>query len=632
MTSSFQLNRLRVVRRGQPVYDQVFHNGVNIIRGENGCGKSTIADFIFYILGGEFEKWKAAASQCDEVQAEVATSGGTLSIKRAVGKAQTPAYVYFGDMAAAETQALDNWLSFPIRRQESRESFSQIMFRAAGIPEAQSQGSANITMNQILRLLYADQRTPAAFLFKYENFDTREIRDAVGDLVCGLSVYEVYDCVLALRARKAEFDEASRKLIALVESLPVEEGLANIDTIDARIRELGSEERSVVEEARRVDEVVDSKQTTRFLTERRSALSKLTKLKNKIRKREDEVEVIAYEISEASRFNDYLAGLSEKLPRAQASAEMIGNIEFTHCPACLSLLDQPSDSAHCSVCGAETDREREQSRYLSIRLDVDIQAREGKQLLLEKEGKKDRLQRELRELNREYEVMLGDFGSKYDISISPRESYLASKHNRLGQIGREREYLGRLRERALEIRKLSEEKARLQGEITEMSDHLKVLEIQSQRRRSVALSSIADIARGLLHSDLERQKEFKAAEGVSIRFGDNALSVDGEMNFADSSSVILKNAAILSIFSAATLDQKFYHPRFVLLDNVEDKGMEMIRSHNFQKLIVARSEAAKIDHQIIFTTSMICPELNIDKYTIGPQYDHTNQTLQFDVA
>ena len=53
--SSFWIRRLRVLRRGAPVYDQSYHLGVNIIRGENGSGKSTIADFIFYILGGEFE-------------------------------------------------------------------------------------------------------------------------------------------------------------------------------------------------------------------------------------------------------------------------------------------------------------------------------------------------------------------------------------------------------------------------------------------------------------------------------------------------------------------------------------------------------------------------------------------------
>jgi len=632
MTASFMLNRLRVIRRGQAVYDQVFHSGVNIIRGENGCGKSTISDFIFYVLGGEFDKWKKAASQCDQVQAELVTTGGVITIKRDIKTAQTPAQAFFGPMRDAERHALDNWMTYPIRRQESRESFSQIIFRAAGIPEAQSQGSANITMNQILRLLYADQRTPAAFLFKFEGFDTREIREAVGDLICGLSVYEVYDAELKLRALKTEFDDASIKLTALIRSLPVEEGLANIDTIDNRVKALNAEEIAVTAEAKNVDQAVDGAQTDRFLAERRAAITKINKLKSKIREAESELETVTFELADLQRFVEYLTDLADKLPRAQVSAELVGNIEFTHCPACLTPLSQTSDTEHCSVCGADTDPEREQSRYLSIKLDLDIQIREARQLFLEKESAQGRYQREIRELNREYEVVLADFSTKYDISISPRESYLASRHQRLGQIGREREYLSRLRERALEIRQLSDEKARLQGEITKVSDGLKALEIQSQKRRAVALTSISDIARELLHSDLPRQKEFLEAQQVSIKFGDNALSVDGDMNFADSSSVILKNTAILSIFSAATFDPNFYHPRFVLLDNVEDKGMEVKRSHNFQKLIVARSEAAKASHQIIFTTSMICPDLNIEQYTIGPEYDHDHHTLEFDVA
>jgi AAA domain len=177
--SFFQLRRLRVMRRGTPVYDQQFHPGVNIIRGENGSGKSTIADFLFYVLGGEFEHWKAAAMACDQVQAELVTQGGVLSLRRDVGKALTPMQVYFGPMSQAAQHGLDAWQIYSIRRGEGRESFSQILFRSSGIPEAQSQGASNITAHQILRLLYADQRTPAPFLFRYENFDTREIREAV---------------------------------------------------------------------------------------------------------------------------------------------------------------------------------------------------------------------------------------------------------------------------------------------------------------------------------------------------------------------------------------------------------------------------------------------------------------------
>jgi len=44
--SRLSLNRFVVFCKGSPAYDEKFHSGVNIIRGENSSGKSTIADFI----------------------------------------------------------------------------------------------------------------------------------------------------------------------------------------------------------------------------------------------------------------------------------------------------------------------------------------------------------------------------------------------------------------------------------------------------------------------------------------------------------------------------------------------------------------------------------------------------------
>ena len=102
-----RLNRLRILCGGRVAYDQQFHNGVNIIRGQNSSGKSTIADFVFYVLGGEFEDWKDAARQCDEAQAEVATPRGRLTLKRHVARAQEPLSVYFGPMSAAGESSLE---------------------------------------------------------------------------------------------------------------------------------------------------------------------------------------------------------------------------------------------------------------------------------------------------------------------------------------------------------------------------------------------------------------------------------------------------------------------------------------------------------------------------------------------
>ncbi|MFC2966839.1 AAA family ATPase [Acidimangrovimonas pyrenivorans] len=627
--SQFHLKRLRVMQSGSPVYDQKFHLGVNIIRGENGSGKSTIADFVFYILGGEFDNWKTVAANCDEVQAEIGTASGVLTLKRSIEKAQTPISVFYGTFEEAADQGLDGWQSYPIRRSASgQESFSQIMFRASGIPEAQSQGAANVTMNQILRLLYSDQRTPASFLFRYESFDTGEIREAVGDLICGIRGYESYEIELELRKLNKQFDELSSQYTSLLRSLPEEEALARVESVDARVAGLEEEYARLSSEIANVDDLVDDQEIKSFVQERKEASSEIRKLRGQIVDIEQQIHTNDLEVTDLTSFISHLEELSDKLPKAQKSSEIIGSIEFTHCPACLSPLHGTSDPDHCILCGSETDPEQERSRYLQIKLDLDIQIRESRQLLEEKETGTAQAKKELRKLRSTYQEKLSEFTVRYEISSSPRESFTAERYQRLGQIDRELRDLARLRERAAELENVSERKATLQGEIDRLKDRQKALDTASETRRRTALTQVSEKAKSFLRQDLDRQDEFRNAKSVVVSFRDNSILVDGELNFAESSNVIVKNAAILSLFAAATEDSEFLHPRFLLMDNVEDKGMEQERSHNFQKIMVEASERAKLDHQIIFTTSMIDPDLDEDQYTIGPHYTHADRTLR----
>jgi hypothetical protein len=64
------------------------------------------------------------------------------------------------------------------------------------------------------------------------------------------------------------------------------------------------------------------------------------------------------------------------------------------------------------------------------------------------------------------------------------------------------------------------------------------------------------------------------------------------------------------------------------MDNIEDKGMTEARSQNFQRLIIAIDNEISSDHQIIFTTSMIAPELDRPELTIGDKYDFNNKSLK----
>jgi hypothetical protein len=624
--SHFQLRRLRVVKSGRSVYDQRFHPGVNIIRGENGSGKSTIADFIFYILGGEFENWKTAAESCDEVQAEILTKQGIVTLRREIGTAQTPMLVFFGSMDDAEKHALDGWNRYPIRRSEGRESFSQIFFRASGIPEAQSQGASNITMHQVLRLLYSDQRTPAAFLFRYESFDPREIREAVGDLLCGLSVYDFYEAELKLRALEKQFDEKNRRFSALIAAMPPEEVLLKA-SVDERLIALTNEYKSITSEIEHADSLVDQGQVDEFLKSRIEAANDVRRIRDQLTTSEGRKHVIELELSDLAKFVQYLEDLADKVGRTETSSEIVGAIEFTHCPACLSALTDGRHAEHCILCGAEIDPEQQRSRYLQIKLDLDIQLRESRQLLDEKEQASFQLEREIRREKREHQEALSAYAVGFEHSTSPRDSFVAQRYQRLGQIDRERRQVEQLRERSLEIEKLGREKSQIQAEIDDIKSRLRAFEAASSTRRRNALTRISDIAKDLLRSDLDRQDEFRNVKSVSLNFPDNSILVDGELNFAESSNVIVKNSAILALFMAACRDIQFYHPRFVLFDNIEDKGMEQDRSHNFQRLIAQASSELSVDHQIIFTTSMIDPALETDELVVGPHYTHERRTL-----
>tara|TARA_R110001606_G_scaffold12369_2_gene54062 strand:- start:30621 stop:32525 length:1905 start_codon:yes stop_codon:yes gene_type:complete len=620
------LKRLQVSRRGHLAYDQKFHEGVNIIRGENGSGKSTIADFIFYILGGDFDDWKDKAEECDEVQAEVATPNGIVTLKRAIGKKTTPVDIFFGSLENAQEHSLEGWQKAPLRRQASKHSFSQIMFNLINVPEAQSEGAANITNHQILRLLYADQRTPASRLFRFESFDTQTIREAVGDLMCGISGYDIYETTLAIRDKQKVFEKVSAEYTGLLKAMPEGKNLHSPIWIRSTITSLIDEKKQLKSDIETVDSKIDENQTKVFLAERKKLATSINKTKSDLKGLESLIEEHQFELVELGNFRGFLENLSAKLKHAEHASETVGSIEFSHCPACLAELKLSTGDV-CNLCGEITDPDEEKAKYAQIKLDVELQTRETNQLINQKEMELKDAKAKQRGEKSLYAKLLTDYSVRYDISSAPREAYLAEKNNRIGQIDQEISYLNDKLTLAEQMDALSLEKQELQAELQGLKDRLRGFEQAAAKRRSIALTNVSRYACSILKDDMDRQEEFQNAENTSVNFHDDAIAVDGKMNFAESSNVFLKNTVILSLLLAAGNDPKFYHPKFLLFDNIEDKGMEPERSHLFQRIIVERATELEVPFQIIFTTSMMNPQLELDDYTIGPHYDHDNRTL-----
>lgn len=626
--SFLRLDRLRVMARGQPVYDQKFHAGVNIIRGDNGSGKSTIADFVHFILGGDFKDWKKAAEICDEVQAEISTPRGKLSLKREKVLGRPPVWVFFGSLEEAGKHGIEGWERYPIQRVQSNASFTEVLFRSMLLPEAQSDGASNITSHQLLRLLYSDQRTPAPRLFRFEPFDKPTIRVAVGDLVCGIKNYDLFEVELEVRDLTSKFDKVDAEWGSLLKSFP-DQTAVSVEKIQSSIQELMTNVSSIEVEIANVDDIVSSDQSKAFDKARHLAAEKLKKLRASLSKTSRVIEETSLEIVEIGRFLEHLEQSLVALAGAEDTAGYLGSIEFSHCPSCLKELKPALAENTCTLCGQPDGDHLLASRYNQIRLDIELQIKESKQLLADENAKHLAAKKHYAKERKNYELSLSEFTASYELSNSPRDAYLADRHSRLGRIHREIYQFETSLQRASELDALTIEKSKLNGLLTAAKDKRTALSRTAQQRRRAALNQISKHAVGILHADVSgAQEEFKNAESVDVSFEDDAVSVDGQMNFAESSNVFLKNAAILSLHLAACQDASFFHPRFALFDNIEDKGMQPKRSHKFQELIVRLSTEMPITNQIIFTTSLMNPNLELEDYVIGPYYDEHNKTLE----
>jgi hypothetical protein len=189
---------------------------VNIIRGDNSSGKSTVLNFLYYGIGGDVSDWSETALLCTRVLTEVSLNGNVATLARDITeKAGQPMEIFGGPMEEALKAPAAGWARYSYRRSESRESFSQILFKLLDIPEASNEASGNVTIHQMLRLMYADQLSPIGTLFKFEQFDPPLLRDTVGRLVFGAYENELYANELRLRELGNEFTSVSSELAAI---------------------------------------------------------------------------------------------------------------------------------------------------------------------------------------------------------------------------------------------------------------------------------------------------------------------------------------------------------------------------------------------------------------------------------
>lgn len=635
MQNNLFLNRLIIVTdEGKIAYDEKFHRGVNIIHGQNSSGKSTIVRFIFFALGGSYGDFVPEALRCQYVTAEVEINGKVYTLKRYLEKTDNgggvkknaPIYIYFGSMEECEEDKRpEKWKCYGYNMSANKRSFSNVLFELMGLPEMKA--DSNITMHQILRLIYLDQESPLSSLFFFEQFDQTFTRETVAELLMGLYDEKLSDDKLdkiKLEDKIAELKQSIKITRQFLDD-PVKQSPG---FLLAQIDQLKKEMDGISEEVRKLREGETQREVQKLEYERMQG--KVAELREQYQQVNDDIERLKADIRDSNYFIHALQKKIEAVDRSIATREYFDKLHLEYCPECLTKIEDNVEEGRCRLCKSPIDNSKGKSQAMRIKLELQFQIRESQKLLeCDNEQLKERtaqsaiLSRDLKAAQEKYDYAVRNVRSSQDERI---DELIQTKGYKEGEIAQ----FNTLLESAEKYERLVNDLNKAEAEHERLSREIAAKESRIRKQRMIIEQAITSNGVYLLQHDQDRQAEFRFATDFKMDFGQNIVYLsDRHIKLSASSSFYLKMAARFALFLSSVQESSMMYPRLIFSDNMEDKGMEEDRSRNFQRILVNRlTELGNPDYQVIFATSNIAQELNTTNYTVGEYYTRENKSLK----
>lgn len=635
MQNNLFLNRLIIVTdEGKIAYDEKFHRGVNIIHGQNSSGKSTIVRFIFFALGGSYGDFVPEALRCQYVTAEVEINGKVYTLKRYLEKTDNgggvkknaPIYIYFGSMEECEEDKRpEKWKCYGYNMSANKRSFSNVLFELMGLPEMKA--DSNITMHQILRLIYLDQESPLSSLFFFEQFDQTFTRETVAELLMGLYDEKLSDDKLdkiKLEDKIAELKQSIKITRQFLDD-PVKQSPG---FLLAQIDQLKKEMDDISEEVRKLREGETQREVQKLEYERMQG--QVAELREQYQQVNDDIERLKADIRDSNYFIHALQKKIEAVDRSIATREYFDKLHLEYCPECLTKIEDNVEEGRCRLCKSPIDNSKGKSQAMRIKLELQFQIRESQKLLeCDNDQLKERtaqsviLSRDLKAAQEKYDYAVRNVRSSQDERI---DELIQTKGYKEGEIAQ----FNTLLESAEKYERLVNDLNKAEAEHERLSREIAAKESRIRKQRMIIEQAITSNGVYLLQHDQDRQAEFRFATDFKMDFGQNIVYLsDRHIKLSASSSFYLKMAARFALFLSSVQESSMMYPRLIFSDNMEDKGMEEDRSRNFQKILVNRlTELGNPDYQVIFATSNIAQELNTIDYTVGEYYTRENKSLK----
>lgn len=632
MASRIQIQRLKVqTRTGKTAYDECFHKGINIIRGENSSGKSTITHLLFFGLGGSYSDFVIEAKRCRYVYTQVDINGCVITLKRELklsedGRVDSMSgmTIFWGEIdEALAGSCKSNYFSY--RATDKTKSFSNVLFEIMDMPLVV--GDNNITMHQLLRLIYVDQESPTGSLYMYEQFDSQITRETVAELLMGIYDAELYASKLNLKEYKKQLENVGAEIKAIKASFSRPEECSSMfltNLIQSKEDEVIKLSESIVQRRAGREVKTDLPKTIDRLKKR------VVDLRISYSQQLNNRDHLRSEIDDTKMFIIALENRQKALADSISVRKSLEGLILDFCPECLTKLDNHVEEGHCRLCKAPIDNTKGIRQARRYELELGFQIKESKIVL-------DQLNEELVKVNsvikgtksqlEAYESLLNQ---ELKSTLSPQDEEIDKMIYNKGLIEGEILQYRTMLERASYYEGLEEKREQLRTLIDKEERFVNAKEARQQNNKTVVENKIRDFGIYLLQNDLQRQQEFTHADEFNVDFSNNIVYLSNKHSkYSASSNFYLKIAARFALFMASLEIPFMRYPHFIFADNMEDKGIEIGRAQNLQKVLIDKLSKYDInDYQVIYTTSYITDDLDKSQYVVGEKYTKDNKSLK----
>lgn len=630
---TLMVNRLVVYQGSHIAFDCTFHAGVNVIRGRNSSGKTTVMDLLAFSLGAENIRWKTEALLCTQTMVEVQLNGKVACLAREISdESQRPMFIFWGAYEDAVKAGRQHWERYPFKRTTHQTSFSQALFDILELPQAQGDGASHLTLHQILRVLYADQPSIHSPIFREDAFDTILTRETVGGYLCGVYDDELYSAQLRAKDVNVLLNKHVSELRGIFNVLGRSGQTPDLDFSTDRIHEL---EAARVEVTQSLIELKNARSLPRKdANKARAKADTLRANLNDARKKEatskDALASIELDIADSTLFIQELEHRLKSLDESKATRSFFGTINFAFCPSCLTeLKSRGSDEHHCHLCTSELTEDRASSQLLRMHNELNIQLKESKSLIESRLKKVSELKNEIPSLSAEIKRLEREYTSVSSSWSSDVETAIEDMARKLGVLDEEIRQAYERQKLAAVISELQGKRDALNAELAKLEERIEGLLLKQDARKKDVAQTVEKTMVRLLKQDLPLQTEFIAATTAGFSFVDNVVTVNGSKNFSESSAVFLRHVFHLALMTASINRSYMRVPRFMILDGIDDGGMEKERSHKLQEIIVEECATYTVDYQLIFATSEINPKFANSNLVVSRYF--TPQARSLDV-